>query len=522
MKCKKCNAVIEKNVKFCPECGAKIEENPICSKCGAKLDKNTKFCPECGTKSGKNVETAIVSAEVVRTIDSIEAPKGENPKVRGHIDKANKFGDKEKFDKSITEFTLALEIQPNNVEALFGRGCAYLYSEQSKNARIDLKKAIRLMESDNNKALVMFDDLKEQFPKINDRNEKIGAVLSWAYCILGMTYPQEEKTIAALEKSIEYCDSNALTYQMFGKCYFATGNHDEAEENFEQAIALDPKLEDSIEEFKNTTGENPKVREHIDKAKKFRGKEKHDKSITELTLALEIQPNNVETLMYRSVEYNHIGQPKNARIDIKKAIRLMESDNNKALVMFDDLKEEFPKINDRNEKIGAVLSFAYHILGITYPHEEKGIAALEKSIEYCDSNAEAYQMLGYLYFSAGNHDEAEENFEQAIALNPKLEDSIEEFKKSIVANATTLQYDEETGILTCKCPYCGDVNSFSPSGIDGDTIISWGKLFLKGALNPVEGISKGIRALFGGDDTEYAITGKCDSCEKKVVLCKTC
>lgn len=54
--CPKCNARINKEKRFCGECGydttTKVQEyNDIkCSSCGAKLTENTKFCPECGDK----------------------------------------------------------------------------------------------------------------------------------------------------------------------------------------------------------------------------------------------------------------------------------------------------------------------------------------------------------------------------------------------------------------------------------------------------------------------------------------
>jgi len=48
--CPQCNAPLEKNVKFCPECGAKILAEKHCTECGAKLASGAKFCPECGTK----------------------------------------------------------------------------------------------------------------------------------------------------------------------------------------------------------------------------------------------------------------------------------------------------------------------------------------------------------------------------------------------------------------------------------------------------------------------------------------
>jgi membrane protease subunit (stomatin/prohibitin family) len=48
--CPNCNAPLEKNVKFCPECGAAIQNDKFCSKCGAEVKADAKFCPECGTK----------------------------------------------------------------------------------------------------------------------------------------------------------------------------------------------------------------------------------------------------------------------------------------------------------------------------------------------------------------------------------------------------------------------------------------------------------------------------------------
>jgi membrane protease subunit (stomatin/prohibitin family) len=50
--CPNCNAPLEKNAKFCPECGAAIQNDKFCTNCGAKVKADAKFCPECGTKQG--------------------------------------------------------------------------------------------------------------------------------------------------------------------------------------------------------------------------------------------------------------------------------------------------------------------------------------------------------------------------------------------------------------------------------------------------------------------------------------
>jgi len=49
--CPNCQASLVKNVKFCPECGAKINVEKHCTECGAKISPEVKFCPECGAKA---------------------------------------------------------------------------------------------------------------------------------------------------------------------------------------------------------------------------------------------------------------------------------------------------------------------------------------------------------------------------------------------------------------------------------------------------------------------------------------
>jgi membrane protease subunit (stomatin/prohibitin family) len=48
--CPKCEAPLQANAKFCPECGAALKERVNCPKCGCKLTPDSKFCQECGEK----------------------------------------------------------------------------------------------------------------------------------------------------------------------------------------------------------------------------------------------------------------------------------------------------------------------------------------------------------------------------------------------------------------------------------------------------------------------------------------
>jgi DNA-directed RNA polymerase subunit M/transcription elongation factor TFIIS len=48
--CPQCGSPLERNVKFCPECGASIKAERHCTQCGAELSLGAKFCAECGAK----------------------------------------------------------------------------------------------------------------------------------------------------------------------------------------------------------------------------------------------------------------------------------------------------------------------------------------------------------------------------------------------------------------------------------------------------------------------------------------
>ena len=50
MKCKYCNADVEQEAQFCPNCGKDFSKFKKCIKCGELLDKDAVFCPHCGAE----------------------------------------------------------------------------------------------------------------------------------------------------------------------------------------------------------------------------------------------------------------------------------------------------------------------------------------------------------------------------------------------------------------------------------------------------------------------------------------
>lgn len=75
--CKKCGNTIREGSKFCPECGAKYEAEPVgkpkCAYCGAEMKETSKFCPVCG-KSTAVASDQTASAQAV-PVQEPKAPK---------------------------------------------------------------------------------------------------------------------------------------------------------------------------------------------------------------------------------------------------------------------------------------------------------------------------------------------------------------------------------------------------------------------------------------------------------------
>lgn len=76
LKCPSCSAKLPNGTKFCTECGAKVDENPkevICPKCSKKNPVNTKFCTDCGTRIGQPVSNKKTHDDPIdETIESLK------------------------------------------------------------------------------------------------------------------------------------------------------------------------------------------------------------------------------------------------------------------------------------------------------------------------------------------------------------------------------------------------------------------------------------------------------------------
>ena len=73
IKCSECGNEISSSAKFCPQCGASVEQH-FCPECGVKLKGNEINCPECGFPLSKKTASNIIT----ENLDKITGAKSEN------------------------------------------------------------------------------------------------------------------------------------------------------------------------------------------------------------------------------------------------------------------------------------------------------------------------------------------------------------------------------------------------------------------------------------------------------------
>lgn len=136
--CPQCKIGYQDNMKFCPECGSKLESMPNkCPNCGAEYKDGQKFCSECGTKlEGEAV--AIPSADVFSQ-DIVDLC---NKGIEYYESEDNKYNEPE--DELV--YQKAVQYLMKSAEAGYPKAMLYLSLcyEYGKGLSIDVPKAIEL------------------------------------------------------------------------------------------------------------------------------------------------------------------------------------------------------------------------------------------------------------------------------------------------------------------------------------------------------------------------------------------
>ena len=334
-----------------------------------------------------------------------------------YIERGIAYGSKSDYDRAISDFDKAIELDQNNTKAYIGRGKAYRFKKDYDRAIADFDKTIEL---DKNNAGAYIGRGKAYRFKKNynhaiadfDKAIELDQNNAGAYIGRGIAYRLKKKydrAIADFDKAIELDKNNAGAYIGRGIAYRLKKKYDRAIADFDKAIEPDKNNAEA----------------YIGRGIAYRLKKKYDRAIADFDKAIEPDKNNAGAYIERGIAYRLKKKYDRAIADFDKAIELdqnnagayigrgkayrFKKDYNRAIDDFDKAIE----LNRNNAE-------AYIERGITYGFKKdynRTIADFDKAIELDKNNTGAYIWRGKAYRFNKNYDRAIADFDKAVELD---------------------------------------------------------------------------------------------------------
>ncbi len=275
--------------------------------------------------------------------------------LRGNLLVQNK-----EFEKAVKMYNEALEKKPDFVDALNNKGMAYLKLNNAEEALIAFEKALSIEPN--------------YTPALFNRSEALFLSKDYKQCI------------SDLEEVKKTYKDTFYVYTSLGNAFVKLNQQNLAFENYNKAIALNPKSEES----------------YINRGVLNFEKNNLEAAIKDYKKAIELNPNNANALNNLGLALIKIKDYNNALLVIDKSLTFDAGNpfyiNNKAFLMLKLNK------NDEAQKLA------------------------EKSLRIDDTNPYAYRNLGIAFFNKKDFKNAKLNLEKALALKSDIEETREYLK----------------------------------------------------------------------------------------------
>jgi tetratricopeptide (TPR) repeat protein len=167
-----------------------------------------------------------------------------------YLERGNDYLDTERYDKALTEYNQAIQINPNYAEAYNSRGIVYAHLQQYDKALADFDRAIKIDPSDakayNGRGVVYY-NLQQYDKALADyaRAIQIDPNYANAYSNRGVVYynlQQYDKALADYARAIQIDPNYANAYYNRSLVYNKLNQPEKALADYNQAIELDPNL----------------------------------------------------------------------------------------------------------------------------------------------------------------------------------------------------------------------------------------------------------------------------------------
>ena len=231
-----------------------------------------------------------------------------------YLNRGFAYGDLGQPEKAISDYTKAIEINPNYGEAYYNRGIEYDNLKQRDRAIADYNRAIEINPNYN--------------AAYSNRGNTFGKLGQW------------EKAISDYTRAIEIKPDYKEAYVNRGAAYGNLGQWDKAIDDYSKAIGNDPDYKEAYLDrgfAYGKLGKPDKAMKDFDKALYLdtnykeayfsRGNEyenlmQWDKAISDYTKAIRIDPNYETAYSNRGIAYGNLGQWDNAINDFTNALMI--------------------------------------------------------------------------------------------------------------------------------------------------------------------------------------------------------
>jgi len=334
------------------------------------------------------------------------------------------------LDSAIFDYNKAIEIDPNIPLIYANRANAYSNKRLFDEAVADYKKAL----------------------EINPKDDKV-------YHDLGMVYVNKgdfDQAISYFNKSLEVNPAVAKIGQFYNDraiAYFWKKEYDKCWDDVNKAIGLGYQVHpEFLKELKKTSGNeagqdlplvkeikssqgnnsvsasNKTMDEYLESSKEYFRRGNLSLAISDLTKAIEINPDYADAYNNRGFVYIQQGNLPQAISDFNKAIEInpnfADAYSNRGSVygMQGNLTQAIFDYNKAIE-INPNYAAAYYNRGLFVGMQgnfTQSVSDFTKAIEINPNYAAAYNNRGFVYIKQGNLPQAISDLTKAIEINPKL------------------------------------------------------------------------------------------------------
>jgi tetratricopeptide (TPR) repeat protein len=343
---------------------------------------------ETPTADESDLDERVLTAAVPAMAGSTPAPGRSTHQAGFYTRRGMIYAEKGDRDRSLADFNMALELDPEYASAYDHRGAWYVIQREPGKALADMNRALEL--APNNAEYYYHRGMLQHIQE------------DWA------------KALADYTKALELDSTNAEIYESRGKVYTLQSDLEAALADFNRALELDPT----------------RVYCYHQRGVMYQHKNDLARTIADFTKALELDPGNDQVRSDRGQVYVQLNDLENALADASKLAEKHPENarayNNRGYIYY--LQGDFAKAladYDKALELDPRFAYAYNNRGKTYLKQTRYRQAIEdfdRSLLLHPGDSWLYLWVGQAYRGLGEKKKAIEYCQKAshTCQNPEL------------------------------------------------------------------------------------------------------